>query len=303
LRILRPIQFVIVVAALLAMPRGGDGYRVNGDGCRAGACPSLLQWRGPRPSRRPGQAPALHPSRLIFDNPLTPDTSDAGITMAQPSPYTSTSRISSKRILSDFVPDGDLRQREWGAAEWQEFDHAMRGAPSYPRASTRVASLWTASYVYFGFRCQFTSLNVYEGEDPSRERWQLWERDVAEVFLNPQPERVSHYYEFEVAPNNQWIDLEIDKTKTPFNDAGWDSRFDHATRVDAANHVWTCEMRIPVKSMGVEAIHTGDEWRLNFFRADGPGDDSRRRFMSWSTIPEGNSFHVPERFGIIHFER
>ncbi|MGO9271428.1 MAG: carbohydrate-binding family 9-like protein [Terriglobia bacterium] len=227
----------------------------------------------------------------------------AGTAMVQSSPFTSTSRINSKLISEDIVPDGDLHKRVWETAEWAEFDHAMSGAPSYPQAVTKVAALWTAHYVYFGFRCHYTSLNIYQGEDPAKKRWELWNRDVAEVFLNPQPERVSHYYEFEVAPNNQWIDLEIDKTKTPFNDAGWDSHFEHATRIDAGNHVWTCEMRIPVKSMGVEAVRAGDEWRLNFFRADGPGGDSERRFMSWSTIPEGTSFHVPARFGIIHFAR
>jgi len=227
----------------------------------------------------------------------------AGTHMAQSGPYTSINRINSKLISEDFVPDGDLHKRVWETADWAAFDHAMSGAPAYPEAATKVAALWTARYVYFGFRCRYTSLNVYEGEDPAKERWELWNRDVAEVFLNPQPERVSHYYEFEVAPNNQWIDLEIDKTKTPFNDARWDSHFDHATRIDAGNHFWTCEMRIPVKSMGVKAGRSGEEWRVNFFRADGPGDDSQRRFMSWSTIPEGTSFHVPTRFGIIYFVR
>ena len=102
-----------------------------------------------------------------------------------------------------------------------------------------MASRWTATHLYFAFRCKYSTLNVYEGEDASKERWELWNRDVAEVFFNPGPQRVPHYYEFEVAPNNQWIDLEIDKTKTPFNDAAWDSHFDHATRVDSANHVWS----------------------------------------------------------------
>jgi hypothetical protein len=124
---------------------------------------------------------------------------------------------------------------------------------------------------------------------------------VAEVFINPEPERVSHYYEFEVAPNNQWIDLEIDKTKTPFNDATWDSHFDHATRIDSEHQVWTSEIRIPFSPMKVEAIQPGTEWRINYYRADGPGDDSKRRFMCWSTIPEGKTFHVPTRFGILKF--
>ncbi len=102
---------------------------------------------------------------------------------------------------------------------------------------------------------------------------------------------------------NQWIDLEIDKEKDPFYDAGWDSHFEHATRIDAGNHLWTCEMRIPVNSLtaGVRQTYLNMRWRINFYRADGPGDDSQRRFLAWSTIPEGKSFHVPARFGIIRF--
>jgi hypothetical protein len=126
---------------------------------------------------------------------------------------------------------------------------------------------------------------------------------VVEAFINPQPERFLHYYEFEVAPNDQWIDLEIDLSKTPMNDAGWDSHFEHATKVDAEHKVWVAEMRIPVKSMKASAIQPGDEWRLNLYRCDGPGDDTRRRFMSWSALPAGpnSSFHQPASFGIIKF--
>ena len=217
------------------------------------------------------------------------------------SAYTSNISITSKFSHQDFKPDANLKKKVWREAEWVRFDHDMSGAPNYPQAETSVASCWTATHVYFAFRCKYSTLNVYEGEDTVKERWELWNRDVAEVFLNPEPERVSHYYEFEVAPNNQWIDLEIDKTKTPFNDAAWDSRFEHATRVDAKKHLWTCEMRIPLSSIKVSAIQPDTQWRVNFFRADGPGDDSQRRFLSWSAITEGKSFHVPTRFGIIRF--
>ncbi len=221
--------------------------------------------------------------------------------MNSASAYTSNMKTSSRFSDQDFVPDGDLNKKVWREAEWVRFDHDMSGQHHYPRAETRVASLWTATYVYFAFRCKYSTLNVYEGEDTAKERWELWNRDVAEVFVNPEPERVNHYYEFEVAPNNQWIDLEIDKTKTPFNDAAWDSHFEHATRIDSKQGVWTCEMRIPVSSMKVQVMQPDTEWRINFYRADGPGDDAQRRFMSWSTIPEGQTFHVPTRFGMIRF--
>jgi alpha-galactosidase len=226
-----------------------------------------------------------------------------GKPMSEPSPYSSDVRTTAKFSPEDFVPDGDLTKEVWQKAEWVRFDHDMSGQQHFPEAETKVASLWTPTHVYFAFQCKYSTLNIYEGEDPAKERWELWNRDVAEVFANPEPARVNHYYEFEVAPNNQWIDLEIDKDKDPFNDAGWDSHFEHATRVDAQNHIWTCEMRIPVRSMDVRLLEPNAEWRINFYRADGPGDDSRRRFMCWSTIPEGRTFHVPTRFGIIRFVR
>lgn len=217
------------------------------------------------------------------------------------SPYTSDVRITARRAAQDFVPDGDLSKPAWRETEWVTFEHDMAGKRAYPQSETRVASLWTPVHVYFAFRCKYATLNVYQGEDPARERWELWNRDVVEVFINPQPQRVNHYYEFEVAPNNQWIDLEIDKDKDPFNNAAWDSRFEHATRVNAEGHVWSCEMRIPVKAMGEESVRPDAEWRVNCYRADGKGTDAQRRFLSWSTIPQGNTFHVPTRFGIIRF--
>lgn len=216
------------------------------------------------------------------------------------SPYSSNARTYSHSVAHDFTPDGDLSKEVWRQAEWVQFDHDMSGKRTYAEAETRVASVWTAAYLYFAFRCRYTTLNVYEGDDITKERWELWNRDVVEVFINPEPQRVNHYYEFEVAPNNQWIDLEIDKEKNPFNDTNWNSHFDHATRVDTKDHEWTCEMRIPVKAMGV-AVRPDSEWRVNFYRADGPGDDAQRRFMCWSTIPEGRTFHVPTRFGILRF--
>lgn len=223
------------------------------------------------------------------------------------STYTSDAQVSARFCKRDFAPDGDLSKRAWKSAAWVEFAHDMSGVKSYPDAVTRVAVLWSRRYVYFGFRCRFERLNVYEGEDPAKERWELWNRDVAEVFVNPEPDRVSHYYEFEVAPNNQWIDLEIDKTKVPFNDAGWNSGFAHATHVenssDLAHRIWTCEMRIPVAAFHFGEMPPAHDWRVNFFRADGQGNDTERRFLAWSIIPQGNSFHVPTRFGRLRFVR
>jgi Carbohydrate family 9 binding domain-like len=202
---------------------------------------------------------------------------------------------------SDFAIDGDLSKKVWKQAKWIEFDHDPTGKTENASVKTRVAAVWSDRYIYFAFSGHYESLNVYEGEDVAKERWELWNRDVVEVFLNPEPKRISHYYEFEVAPNNQWIDLEIEKTKTPFNDAAWNSGFEHATKIDEKNHLWLTEMRIPLSSVGVQKISSGDQWRVNFFRAAGHGGDEKRSFLAWSSIPEGGTFHVPNRFGLLKF--
>ena len=218
--------------------------------------------------------------------------------------YTGNLTIVSKFAPADFVPEGDLSKSVWRGAEFARFDEEALARKKHPQAETRVASAWTPSYVYFAFQCRYTVLNVYEGEQTGKEKWGLWNRDVVEAFINPSPERFNHYYEFEVSPNNQWIDLEIDLDKEPFNDAGWDSRFEHATRVDEANHVWNCEMKIPVSALGTVPIKPGAEWRINFYRADGKGDDSQRLFLSWSPLPGSKmTFHQPASFSIIRFVR
>ena len=233
--------------------------------------------------------------------PGFPEWSSASRT--QTTSYTSDARIDAKRAAADFTLDGNLSKKPWQDAIWVQFSHSMSGAENYPAQETRVASLWTDKYLYFAFSCKYDALNVFEGEDTAKERWELWNRDVAEVFLNPQPERQFHYYEFEVAPNNQWVDLEITRGEGPGHDAAWNSGFEHATKIDAKNHVWTAEMRIPLASMGVSGAKSGTEWRANFFRAAGKGSDRQRLFLAWSTIPEGVTFHVPSRFGTLRLAK
>jgi alpha-galactosidase len=196
----------------------------------------------------------------------------------------------------DFEPDADLEKSDWKNA----IPVSLGPQGRFPDAKTEVAALWSKSFVYFAFRSNYTELNMFEGKDGSVQTWGLWNRDVVEVFINPFPDRINQYWEFEVAPNNLWIDLAIDLDKDPFHDSGWYSGFQHATRIETRLARWDCEMRIPVSSMDVGEVLPGTEWRINFFRCDGLGDDSKRRFLAWiPTLDE--SFHVPSRFGLIRF--
>jgi alpha-galactosidase len=219
------------------------------------------------------------------------------------SPYTSDAAMQSQYLKHGFVPNGDVSKPEWAKARWVRFDHNYLGTEEYPEAETEVASLWTKDHIYFAYRAHYTALNTYQGENLMKERWKLWERDVVEVFLNPRPEHLNIYYEFEVAPNNQWLDLDIDLDRKPYTNESWDSSFEHATSVDEKSKVWTCEFRIPLASMKVKAIKPGETWRLNLFRMDGKEEGARpRRLMSWSPIAEPhNGYHTPKYFGIVRF--
>lgn len=225
--------------------------------------------------------------------------------MNEEDPYLSEAEIVSSFSAEDFVPDGNLDKRVWQRTDRVVFDHDWMGEHHFPESETQVASLWTPAHFYFAFWCRYTDLNVYEGEDPAAQRLGLWDRDVAEIFLNPVPARVNHYFEFEVAPNNQWIDLEVDLDKDPVYDHTWDSNFRHATRIDPDARIWTLEMQIPAASVDVPLIRSGWECRINFYRCDGLGDDTQRRFLAWSPTFCTNAsdyFHVPGRFGRIRFE-
>lgn len=209
----------------------------------------------------------------------------------------------SKRAAADIMPDGDLSKDFWRGVPHVTFDHTGDGTEHYPDSETQVASVWTPNFVYFAYWCKYRTLFMYEGEDPAKERFGLWIRDAAEVYLNPRPEHLNQYYEFEVAPNNQWVDIAIDLDKPQHGNINWNSQFEHGAQIDPRQHLWTAEMRIPVKAFSVPPLTPGTEWRLNLYRIDGPGADPQRRFLCWSLLPPGpnKSFHQPASFGLIKF--
>lgn len=218
---------------------------------------------------------------------------------------TAPSVIVSEFIKGDIKPDADLEKRMWSAAKPVWFDSAAFSESRYPDFKTKVASRWSPQFIYLAFWCPYKALTVFQGEDAMVERDRLWERDVVEAFIAPDPQAPAHYFEFEISPNNQWLDAEIDLARKPINDERWNSGFEHSTKIDAVKRVWTAEMRIPIRSMGVQAIRRGVEWRVNFYRCDGPGDNRTRRMMSWGRLPvrvQGGSFHQPDSFGVLRFD-
>lgn len=166
-----------------------------------------------------------------------------------------------------------------------------------PKYRTELRTRWTKQNLYFLFICPYEELNLKPDAKTSTETYELWNWDVAEVFIGADFNDIKRYKEFEVSPQGEWIDLDIDLNK-PHHEEGWmwNSGFQVAARIDRAAHVWYAAMKIPYSAVDLRPAAAGNTLRINFFRSQGP--PSRRHEITWQA-PMANTFHVPERFGLL----
>lgn len=199
------------------------------------------------------------------------------------------------RTPSDFEPDGHLSNPSWNLARPVRIEYQTDNIRPHPELSTAVRALWSERYLYLGYEAPFSKLTVFEPADRSKKRVGLWEKDVVEAFIAPDPQRLNHYGEFEVAPNGEWLDLMV---RLPEKEFDWQSHWDVRTTVDHQRGVWRAEVRIPIASLASSPPHPGVRWRINLFRCD----REHRASMAWSPT-RNQTFHTPERFGWLEFER
>jgi hypothetical protein len=133
--------------------------------------------------------------------------------------------------------------------------------------------------------------------DPAHETFGLWNYDVTEVFVGSDFNHINRYKEFEVSPQNDWVDLEVDRDRTgQETDWTWNSGFTHQTHVDQSAKIWTSEMAIPFAAIGVSEPAPGTRLRINFYRIEDKEPDR----LHWAWRPTAaRSFHVPSAFGQI----
>jgi alpha-galactosidase len=169
-----------------------------------------------------------------------------------------------------------------------------RGQNSDSQLETRARMLWSQEFVFIQFLCRYRELYVYDEGNCRRD--ELWDRDVAEIFIRPPEDKLRHYREFEISPNGNWLDLDIDHGEKRILYCNMKSR----VTVDSDKRVWNAEMAIPVHCL-TSAFDPRAVWRINLFRIEGrePG----RFYSSWqpTNTPKAN-FHVPEVFGELHFQ-
>lgn len=202
----------------------------------------------------------------------------------------------STRAVADVAPDTDPNSAFWRAASRIVAERDSFGK-IVPGHRTEIRSRWTQHNLYFLFICPSGELYLKPQPRTDIETNQLWDWDVAEVFIGSDFTNIRRYKEFEVSPQGEWVDLDIDLAK-PHHEDGWvwNSGFKVAARIDERTKVWYACMRIPYASVDSRPAAPGNVLRANFFRAQGP--PPHRAYISWQ--PTGHSsFHVPEAFGTL----
>ncbi len=92
------------------------------------------------------------------------------------------------------------------------FCHDWQGKNHDPQRRRKCGCYGRTNALYVRFRCRYRTIGRFSDADANGRRDELWERDVAEVFLQPDQFGEKYYKEFEVSPNGQWLDLDITPT-------------------------------------------------------------------------------------------
>jgi len=169
-----------------------------------------------------------------------------------------------------------------------------------PGHRTEIRSRWTDEYIDFLFVCPYQQLHLKPNPEIVKETNQLWDWDVAEVFIGSDLNNIRHYYEFEISPRGEWVDLDINRDH-PLPQGGWlwNSGFQNKARIDEKNKVWYGVMRIPFQSIDSRTPANGLQFRVNLYRCQ--GSDPGRKYVAWQPT-KSRSFHVPEAFGRLVLE-
>lgn len=201
-------------------------------------------------------------------------------------------------LANDFFID-DLENECWGIAGEILIDRYWSGEKASAERHLKAKLLWSdkALYVYFDAN-QAEPLVMSDSPNLTSTTDGLWNRDVCEIFVAPDQNQPRKYFEFEIAPNGEWLDLAIDLTgierKTDWN---YKSGMKSFAKIEGSKI--RSAAKIEWKAFG-STPKAGDIWLGNLFRC--VGKNPNRGYLAWSpTGTELPNFHVPDKFGEFEF--
>jgi hypothetical protein len=204
------------------------------------------------------------------------------------------------RSVTPIAVDGKLDEAVWAKATVAELVLNADGSPS--RYPTTARLLFDDSFLYISFRS--IDDNIWATRRQRDEH--LWEEEVVEVFLQPDPQETS-YVELEVNPLGAMLDIYLLDIRKPLRYESWNSKnLSWAVQVKGTvdgkggDREWTCEIAFPLAD-AVTAPHlpprAGDHWRMNLYRVESRPAPA---LMAWSPTFK-DDFHLPNSFGELVF--
>jgi hypothetical protein len=196
---------------------------------------------------------------------------------------------------SDIPLDPTPTREEWKDAP-RVFARVDRAGQPIAGPPTEIRSRWTPEHLYLLYICPYTELNLKPDPVLTAETPGLWNWDVAEAFIGSDYEHIGRYMEFQVSPQSEWVDLEIDRDNPKEQQgARWNSGYQVKGRIDEQARVWYGMMRIPFSAIDGRPPEKGRELRIGLFRISGTNPRQRH---TWRAT-DGTTFHVPKAFGTL----
>jgi alpha-galactosidase len=237
----------------------------------------------------------LAPISLFVSNPLGLDYTRGTMRPSTGENQQANPTAIALRLNEKSDAEGFPSRSAWEKAPATRFERDWMGENADPQRATEVRLLWTPDALFIRFHCAYRSITVFPDARADGWRYELWDRDVAETFLQPDSSDAFKYTEFEVSPNGNWIDLAVSHGKIEELHSGLRRR----VVMDEKGKTWAAELAIPMKSL-TGKFDPKSPWRANFFRIE--GEKELRFYSAWSPTrsPKPN-FHVPSAFGVLEF--
>ncbi len=183
-----------------------------------------------------------------------------------------------------------LESTSWIMSDW-------KGGSLPPGVATGFRCLYTERELWVFFVAHYRSVDKTHASAVKKEVVDLFKHDVVEIFIDPSPDSPKTYFEWELNPAAEQLDLSIDLNHRKY-DTKWDSDWKGRSFVHDERNLWYSVMRLPFSRVG--RPKKGDVWKSNFFRVEGKGKD--RLYMAWQpTGTDKPAFHRPDAFGQLVF--
>jgi hypothetical protein len=194
---------------------------------------------------------------------------------------------------------GELENKAWDKARTVVVDKYWSGEIAPPDRHFEAKLLWSDLALYVRFKAnQNEPLIVSDTPNLKSKTIGLWDRDVCEIFVAPDRDEPQKYFEFEIAPTGEWLDLGIQQLPD-HRETDWDYR----SKMQSAAKIESDKITMAIKIQWQAFAKTpkiGDVWLGNLFRCVGSGET--RGYLTWqpTKTPEPG-FHVPQAFGEFEF--